>query len=273
MRLIDTHSHIHDDAFDADRDAVIERARAAGVEIILTLGVDAADSRRALALAERYDCVLAAVGIHPHDAAEATEEDLDGLEELARHPRVAAIGEIGLDFYRNLSPREAQLRVLRRQLETAGRIDKPVAVHARDAEPDMFAVLSEWSGRMGGRLRDGRPLGIMHYFSGDIELASLYSGLGFFISVHTSVTHPRADRLREVARAVPLDRLVVETDSPYGAPQRVRGKRNEPAYVAEAVAALAALRAVEVTSVAQATADNALRLFGASVATGKRSAR
>lgn len=273
MRLIDTHSHIHDDAFDADRDAVIERARAAGVEIILTLGVDAADSRRALALAERHDCVLAAVGVHPHDAAEATEKELDALEELARHPLVAAIGEIGLDFYRNLSPRETQLRVLRRQLETAGRLGKPVAVHARDAERDMFAVLSEWSGQMGGCLRDGRPLGIMHYFSGDTELASLYSGLGFFISVHTSVTHPRAELLREVARAVPLDRLVVETDSPYGAPQRVRGKRNEPAYVAEAVRMLATLRAVDVASVARATADNALRLFGVSVATGERSVR
>ncbi|TAK67698.1 MAG: TatD family deoxyribonuclease [Dehalococcoidia bacterium] len=273
MRLIDTHSHIHDAAFDADRDAAIERARAAGVEYILTLGVDAADSRRAVELAERYACVLAAAGVHPHDAAEAIESDLDALEELARHPRVAAVGEIGLDFYRNLSPREAQLRVLRRQLETATRVGKPVAVHCREAEPDMFGVLSEWSGRMGGCLRDGRPLGVMHYFSGDTELASRYIGLGFFISVHTSVTHPRAEQLREVARTAPLDRLVVETDSPYGAPQSVRGKRNEPAHVAEAAARIAELRSMDVAEVARITTDNALRLLGAGVTTGGRSSR
>lgn len=273
MRLIDTHSHIHDDAFDGDRDEAIERARAAGVEVILTLGVDAADSRRAVALAERHNCVLAAAGVHPHDAAEASDADLDSLEEMASHPRVAAIGEIGLDFYRNLSPREAQLRVLRRQLETAGRSGKPVAVHCRDAEPDMFGVLSEWSGQMGGCLRDGRPLGIMHYFSGDAELASRYIGLGFFLSVHTSVTHPRAETLREVARTAPLARLVVETDSPYGAPQKVRGKRNEPAYVAEAVATIAALRTTDAIIVAESTTENALRLLGAGVTTGGRSTR
>lgn len=271
MRLIDTHAHIHDDAFDADRDAMIERARAAGVECILTLGVDAADSRRAVELAERHDCVVAAAGVHPHDAAEASEADLDALEGLARHPRVAAVGEIGLDFYRNLSPRDAQLRVLRRQLETAARAGKPVAVHCREAEPDMFGVLSEWSGRMGGRLRDGRPLGVMHYFSGDTELASRYIGLGFFISVHTSVTHPRAERLQEVARTAPLDRLVVETDSPYGAPQSVRGKRNEPAYVAEAVAKIAELRSTDAAEVARITTENAVRLLGAGVTTGGRS--
>ncbi len=273
MRLIDTHSHIHDDAFDGDRDAVIERARAAGVEFILALGVDAADSRRAVALAERHDCVLAAAGVHPHDAAEATDADLDALEELARHPRVVAVGEIGLDFYRNLSPRDAQLRVLRRQLETAARAGKPVAVHCRDAEPDMFAELSRWSTEMGGRLPDGRPLGVMHYFSGDTELASRYIGLGFLISVHTSVTHPRAEHLRDVARTAQIDRLVVETDSPYGAPQSVRGKRNEPAYVAEAVAKIAELRAMDAAAVAEITTNNALRLLGGGVTTGGRSAR
>jgi TatD DNase family protein len=273
MRLIDTHSHIHDGAFDADRDAAIDRARAAGVEYILTLGVHLADSRRAVELAERHDCVLAAAGVHPHDAAEAAEADLDALEKMAGHPRVAVVGEIGLDFYRNLSPREAQLRVLRRQLQTAERTGKAVAVHCREAEPDMFGVLSEWSGRMGGSLRDGRPLGVMHYFSGDTELASGYIGLGFLISVHTSVTHPRAERLREVARTAPLGALVVETDSPYGAPQSVRGKRNEPVYVAEASAKIAELRAMDAAEVARITTDNALRLLGAGVTTGGRSIR
>lgn len=261
MRLIDTHSHIHDPEFDADRDATIERARAAGVEMILTLGVDAANSRLALALAERHDGVLAAAGVHPHDAESATAADLDELEEMARHPRVAVVGEIGLDFYRNLSPRDRQVEVLRRQLETAGRVSKPVAIHARDAHNEMLPMLTAWSRDMGGRLPDGRPLGIMHYFSEDAALAQKYVDLGFVISIHTSVTHPKASQLAGVAREIPLEHLVIETDSPYGAPQRYRGKRNEPAYAAEAAAKIAQLKGVAVDDVAEATTRNAQRLL------------
>ncbi|MDP9236416.1 MAG: TatD family hydrolase [Chloroflexota bacterium] len=262
MRLIDTHSHIHDSDFDADRDAVLARAREAGVELILTLGVDATNSRAAVALAERSDTVLAAAGVHPHDAAAATDADLDELEELAPHPRVAVVGEIGLDFYRDLSPRDQQLRVLRRQLQTAARVSKPVAVHARKAHDEMMPLLADWSREMGGRLPDGRPLGVMHYFSGDTELASRYIELGFLISVHTSVTHPKAAVLTEVARTTPLQHLAIETDSPYGAPQRYRGKRNEPAYVAEAAGRIAELKETSVEAVAEATTANAMRLFG-----------
>ena len=262
MRLIDTHSHIHDPEFDADRDATIERARAAGVELILTLGVDAANSRLALALAERHAGVLAAAGVHPHDAEAATDADLDGLEELARHPNVAVVGEIGLDFYRNLSPRDRQVVVLRRQLETAGRVGKPVAVHAREAHDEMLPMLTTWSREMGGRLPDGRPLGIMHYFSEEAALARKYVDLGFVISIHTSVTHPKATQLASVARDIPLEHLVIETDSPYGAPQAYRGKRNEPAYVVEAAAKVADLKGITLDEVAEATTRNAERLFG-----------
>jgi TatD DNase family protein len=262
MRLIDAHSHIHDAEFDADRDAAIERARAAGVELIVALGVDAANSRLAVALAERSDVVLAAAGVHPHDAQDATDAQLDELEELARHPRVALVGEIGLDFYRNLSPRDQQMRVLRRQLLTAGRVGKPVAVHARDAHEEMMPLLSDWSGEMGGRLPDGRPLGVMHYFSGDAELAARYTALGFEISVHTSVTHPKSALLAGVARETPIEHLVIETDSPYGAPQRYRGYRNEPAYVAEAAARIAELKGMDADAVAEATTRNAMRLLG-----------
>jgi TatD DNase family protein len=262
MRLIDTHSHIHDAEFDADRDATIARARGAGVGLILTLGVDAANSRAAVALAERSDVVLAGAGVHPHDAAEATDADLDEIEELARHPRVAVVGEIGLDFYRNLSPRDQQVRVLRRQLQTATRISKPVAVHAREAHDVMMPLLADWSRKMGGRLPDGRPLGVMHYFSGDAALASRYIELGFLISIHTSVTHPKAAMLAEVARTVPLEHVVIETDSPYGAPQRFRGKRNEPAYVGDAAARIADLRGISVEAVAEATTASAMRLLG-----------
>jgi TatD DNase family protein len=273
MRLVDTHCHIHDREFDADRDAAIDRARAVGVELILTLGVDAASSRLAVALAERHSSVVAAAGVHPHDAQDASDADLDDLEELARHPRVAVVGEIGLDFYRNLSPRDQQVRVLRRQLETAKRIGKPIAVHAREAHGEMMPLLAEWSREMGGCLPDGRPLGIMHYFSSDADDARRYAALGYVISVHTSVTHPKATVLREVARLLPLEYLVIETDSPYGAPQRYRGKRNEPAYVAEAAAAIAELKGVPVEDVADATSRNALRLLGAAVTATGRSER
>jgi TatD DNase family protein len=273
MRLIDTHSHIHDAEFDADRDETVERARAAGVELILALGVDAANSRRAVELAERRECVLAAAGVHPHDAGDATDADLDALEELARHPRVALVGEIGLDYYRNLSPRDQQVRVLRRQLLTAQRVGKPVAVHAREAHKEMMPLLEQWSRDTGGRLSDGRPLGVMHYFSGDVRQARRYIELGFVISVHTSVTHPKAAQLQDVARETPIGHLVLETDSPYGAPQRYRGKRNEPAYVAEAAAKVAELKAMAVEDVAEITTRNALRLLGAGVAAGGRSER
>lgn len=262
MRLIDTHSHIHDVEFDADRDAVIERAHAAGVAVILTLGTDAANSRLALELAERHPGVLAAVGVHPHDAEAATGADLDALEEMAQNPRVAVIGEIGLDFYRDLSPRERQVDVLRRQLESARRASKPIAVHAREAHEEMLPLLTTWSREMGGSLPDGRPLGIMHYFSADSEHARRYIGLGFLISINTSVTHPKAALLAEVARDIPLDHLVIETDSPYAAPQSHRGKRNEPAYVVEAAAKIAALNGVPVEAVAEATTRNAERLLG-----------
>jgi len=268
MRLIDTHSHLHDREFDADREAAIERARAAGVELIVALGVDAANSRAAVALAESHRCVVAAAGVHPHDAKDATEAQLAELEELARHPRVAMVGEIGLDFYRNLSPRDVQLRVLRRQLETAGRAGKPVAVHARDAHDEMLPALAAWSREMGGRLPDGRPLGVMHYFGEGPELARRYIELGFLISIHTSVTHPKAAVLANVAGEIGLEQLVLETDSPYGAPQRHRGKRNEPAYVIEAATRVAELKGASVEAVAEQTTANALRLLGLAVAAG-----
>jgi TatD DNase family protein len=262
MRLIDTHSHIHDGEFDADRDATIGRARDAGVELILALGVDLENSKRAVALSERHGCVLAAAGVHPHDAAGATDAQLDELAEMAKDDRVAVVGEIGLDFYRNLSPRDRQLDVLRRQLRTAQRAGKPIAVHAREAHEEMLPLLTRWSAEMGGRLPDGRPLGVMHYFSADAEHARRYIELGFVISIHTSVTHPKASMLAEVARQTPLEHLVIETDSPYGAPQRYHGHRNEPAYVAEAAAKIAELKGIPIEQAAEVTTRNAMRLLG-----------
>ncbi len=260
-RFIDTHAHIHDAEFGAANEA-IARAAAAGVEATLTLGVTLEDSRNAVALAERHEGVFAAAGVQPHDAKDATGGDLDLLEELTGDRQVRVVGEIGLDFYRNLSSREDQRRVLLRQLETAARAGKPVAVHARDAHEEMYPLLEAWSRRLGRGLPGGRPLGVMHYFSADLPLALRYIELGFLISIHTSVTHPKASMLQEVAREAPLAWIVIETDSPYGAPQRYRGKRNEPAYVVEAAAKVADLRGVSIEAVAGATTENALRLLG-----------
>jgi TatD DNase family protein len=260
-RLFDTHSHVQDRDFEVDRDAIIARAREAGLAGILTLGVTRENSERALALSRKHSDVWAAAGVHPHDAAEATDADLDALEAMARDPRVVCVGEIGLDFYRNLSPKDRQIAVLQRQLETASRVGKPVAVHAREAHDEMLPLLTAWSAEMGGRLPDGRPLGVMHYFSAGPDAAAKYVELGFLVSIHTSVTHPKAALLAEVVRETPLQYLVLETDSPYGAPQRFRGKRNEPAYVAEAAAKVAELKGIPVEAVAEATTRNAMRLF------------
>lgn len=291
MPFVDTHCHIHDKEFDRDRDETIARASAAGVTVILTLGTDLASSTRARALADRYanvaqpssavvaphvpqpplaespgrPAVLAAAGVHPHDAQDATDADLDALEDMARDPRVAVVGEIGLDFYRNLSPRERQAEVLRRQLLTATRVAKPVAIHGRDAHDALLPILAEWSREMGGRLPDGRPLGVMHYFSEDAAWAERYIALGFIISVHTSVTHPKAGVLRDVVHKTPLEHLVIETDSPYGAPQAYRGKRNEPAYVVEAAAKIAEIKGVTPADVETMTTRNAMLLLGLSV--------
>jgi TatD DNase family protein len=196
------------------------------------------------------------------------EASLRRLAELAQHSRVVAVGEIGLDFYRSLSEHDQQIEVFQRQLETAAEIGKPVAVHCRDADEAMLPLIDAWSRRMGGRLPDGRPLGVMHYFAGDVGLAERCIDLGFLISIHTSVTYPSAHVRQAVARSISLDAMLVETDSPYGAPQsrreRAKGQRprGEPADVAEAVAKVAELRGEPREVVAEATTANALRLFG-----------
>ena len=269
MRLFDSHTHLQEREYDSDRHEVIERARAAGLEGMLVLGLDVASSESAIALAEAERGVFAAAGCHPHNAGEMDDASLNRLAELANDPRVVAVGEIGLDFYRDLSPRERQIEVFQRQLETAAEAGKPVAVHCRDANEALLPIVEAWSRRLGGRLDGGRPLGVMHYFSGDAELAMRYVDLGFLISIHTSVTYPKSERLAQVARALPLEALVIETDSPYGAPQSKRGQRSEPAYVIEAVECIAALRGEAVERVAEATTENALRLLGVAATVAK----
>lgn len=261
-QLFDSHSHVQMSQFDEDREATIRRARDAGIVGQLVLGTDVASSIQAIELATTEHDVYAAAGCHPHDAKEMDEASLEKLAELAEDPHVAVVGEIGLDFFRNLSPHDVQINILNRQLELAGELSKPVSLHGRQAHEALFPFIKAWSRRMGGQLPDGRQLGVMHYFDGDLELSRQYADLGFFISIHCSVTYPNAATLTEVAAELPLDVLLVETDSPYGPPQSHRGERNEPAYLEEAVVKIAQLRSEKIERIAETTTANALRLLG-----------
>jgi TatD DNase family protein len=262
---VDTHAHIQEPEFAEDADAAIERALAAGVVQMVVPAVDLDSAARSIALAERYEGIFATAGFHPHDASRLDDEALTGVEAMLALPKVVAVGEIGLYYFRNLSPREHQLAAIEKQLDLAEKHALPVIIHCRDAWVDTEAVLAPWARRVASKF-DGRPVGVLHYFSGSVEQARFFAGLGFVISLHTSVTHPRSSQMREVAAALPLEQLVIETDSPYGAPQAFRGKRNEPAYVIEACRQIALERGIGETQVAEITTANARRLFGLPVA-------
>ena len=252
--LFDTHAHLHFPEFAGDLDAVLERARVAGVRRILTIGTDVPTSRAAAALAFREPNVWAAVGIHPHEAADADEAALAEIERLAGGPRVVAIGETGLDFFRNLAPREAQERALRSQLALARRTRKPVLIHCRDAHEETLSIL--------GAADVSEHGGIMHCFSGDVGIARRCLDLGLLLSLAGPVTYPKPGALPEVAKFVPADRLVVETDCPFLPPQPYRGKRNEPSYLVITAARVADLRKESLEALGPRMAANASRLFG-----------
>ena len=253
LELFDTHAHLHFPEFDADREAMLHRARAAGVRRMVTIGTDADTTRAAIAIAEREGDVWATAGVHPHDAGETDDVALAEVERLAGNPRVVAIGEIGLDFFRNLSPRDAQGRVFRRFIALARRLRKPVVVHCREAHAEVLSILSEE--------RAAEVGGIMHCFSGDVEIARRCLDLGLVISLAGPVTYPNARALPDVARFVPADGLVVETDCPFLPPQGYRGKRNEPAYLALTAMRVAELRGESLETLARRTSDNARRLL------------
>ncbi len=253
--LIDTHCHLDDSAFDGDREEVLARAREAGVEALVIPSVTLERIPAALALAERHPELYIAVGIHPHAASTFSPEAMAQLRQWAQHPRVVAIGEIGLDFYRDLSPREIQREAFRAQLELAGELGLPVIIHQRQAQEALMEELERWVA--------GRPSrrGVLHAFSGDPSLARTAVTWGFALGIGGPITYPRAETLREAVRAVELSALVLETDAPYLPPQPHRGRRNEPAYLRYIVEALARTLDAPVEQIAAQTTRNARRLF------------
>jgi TatD DNase family protein len=258
--LVDTHAHLDFSKFDADRPAVIERARTAGVAAIVNVGTDLQSSQRAVSLAEEYEALYAAVGMHPHDAKRLDGAALAGLRELAQKAKVVAIGEIGLDYYRNLSPPEVQRRAFQAQLAWAARLGKPVIIHDRDAHEDIMKALSEWAEELDSSTLAGR-LGVLHTFSGNLSMAQKAINLGFYISISGPVTYRNAGQLPDIVRALPLNRLLVETDCPFLAPEPHRGKRNEPAFARLVAERIAELKGITFEELAQATTANARRLF------------
>jgi len=253
ITLIDSHAHIYYRDYAGDFDAMLQRAADAGVDAMLVVGTDIESSRESIELAERHPQLYAAVGIHPHDAGRVTDACYDVIRNLAlSSSRVVAIGEIGLDFYRDRSPRDAQERVFRAFLRMANELNKPVIIHDRDAHRQVLDCLRE----------EGTQRGVLHCFSGDAAMAAEAVAMGLYISIPGTITYPANEALREVVRAVSIDRMLVETDCPYLAPVPFRGKRNEPAYVRLAAERMAEVKGLSLEDVARITTKNVRDLFG-----------
>lgn len=257
ITLVDTHAHLVGDEFDADRDEVIARAHEVGVRTIITIGTDVESAQRSTKLTEKYPDILAVIGVHPHAASMAGEVDINNIARLAEHPKVVAIGEIGLDFYRDYSPRDSQLQVFQWQLDLAARLDLPVVIHCRNAHEKMLDILHNWTDLHPER----QSPGVIHCFMGDIETTRQYLEMGFYLSLAGYITYPVNRNTHDVIRSIPADRLMVETDCPMLTPQRYRGMRNEPAYVRFTVEELAKIRNITLETLAWETTENARRLF------------
>jgi TatD DNase family protein len=248
VKLTDSHCHLDHEQFHEDREAVIERARAAGVECMMAIGTGDGppDLEAGIRLADRYPFIYATVAVHPHEASKATEETFVRLRELAQHPKVLAIGEMGLDYHYDFSPRQVQREVFERQLDLAAEASKPIVIHTREAWTDTLEVLrSRWRGE-----------GIMHCFTGDEAQAREALDLGFYLSFGGVLTFPKAETVRQAARIAPEDRILVETDCPYLAPVPRRGKRNEPAFIVDTARRLAEVRGCAPEAIAEQTTRN-----------------
>ena len=262
VSLTDTHCHLDFEAFDSDREIVLERARKAGLVRILNPGIDLKSTQSAIRLAEKNLEVFAAAGVHPNSATTFNQNTLQQLRELAAHPKVVAIGEIGLDYYRDWAPREVQLRIFRMQLELASEFCLPVIIHNRQATNDVLSILSEWHEQLS---KDSSPLvenpGVLHSYSDDEENGSKAIALNFFIGITGPVTFQNARILQRVVSALPLSNLLIETDAPFLTPHPRRGQRNEPAMVRQVAEKIAELHLRTVADIATATTQNADRLF------------
>jgi TatD DNase family protein len=262
VTLIDTHCHLDFDEFDPDREAVLARALAVEVEVVLNPSTTLEESTGVVALAKAYTPVFAAVGVHPNHSLGWGAESASELRRLAGERKVVAIGEIGLDYYWDKAPRDLQEKVLREQLDLASEMDLPVIIHNREASDDVLAILLEWQA---GLLRSGAPLaarpGVLHSFSGDLAMAEKAAAANYFIGFTGPVTFKNAAETQHIATAVPLDRILVETDSPFLTPHPHRGQRNEPSHVRLVAEEIAALRGISIDEVADATTANARRLF------------
>ncbi len=253
MQLIDSHCHLNLSAFSEDVDATVQRAYAAGVEKMLVVGTNMADSIKAIEVAHQYSGVYATIGIHPHDSKSATDAGYERLKVLASDPKVVAYGEIGLDFYRDHSSKPVQRREFARQLNLAGELGLPVVIHDRDAHREVYDIICSEEGYRHG--------GVIHCFSADYDWARRFVDLGFVISIPGTITFPKSHLQQEVAGKLSLDDLLIETDAPFLTPIPHRGKRNEPAYVSFVAEAIAKIRKLDPIEVAAATSANSSRVF------------
>ena len=250
--FIDSHAHIQLDRFDSDRSVVIERAKNSQVSIILVVGFDISTSHLAVELADRYDHIYATVGLHPHDAKRFTPQTLREIALLAEHPKVVALGEMGLDYHRNLSPKSVQKRVFEEQLDLATQLDLPIVVHNRNAFDDILSILENRPQLTGG---------VLHCFSENTKSMDRVIDVGFHIGIGGPVTYKKSQDLKQVVKVMPADSFLIETDCPWLAPQLRRGKRNEPAYITEIATKIAELRQVTIESVGQTSSQNFRKLF------------
>ncbi len=251
--FVDTHAHLNDRAFNRDRPQVIERARNAGVSTIINIGYDLPTTRLAIDLAEQHDDLFATVGLHPHDAKLMNTDLLTRMRDLCAHPKVVAVGETGLDFYRDRSPRPKQVEAFRRMIALAHEVSLPLVIHDRDAHEEVLTILEEE--------RASELGGVLHCYSGGLEWLNEALKLGFAIGIDGPVTYTNADELRSVAASVPLDRLLLETDCPWLTPKGRGRERNEPAFLVDIAARVADVRAMSVSGLAAATVANSLHTF------------
>lgn len=250
--MIDSHAHLDDEKFNYDRESVIEDLYENKVAYYINPSSDIESSRRSLELANKYDFIFSAVGVHPHEAEGFNDDILNELKEMLKDGKVVAIGEIGLDYYYDNSPREIQKEVFRKQMEIAKEFKYPVVIHSRDAHGDTFDILNEFKGEV---------IGVMHCYSGSIEMAERYMSLGYYISFAGPVTFKNAKNVKDTASKMPLDRLLIETDSPYLTPTPNRGKRNEPKYVKYVAETIAELKLISVDEVIENSRNNTIELF------------